>query len=113
MKGVAVAKAPMIIAGPEKCLKTSIAVDLAVSLATGRPFLGHFEVGRPVRVAVLSGESGEHALQDTFHRVCRARNVDPKGCEILWQFDLPSFVDPADVEAWRTASGRAGSTWSR
>ena len=50
--------------------------DLAVSLATGTPFLGHFEVCRPAKVALFSGESGEWTLMKTFERVCRARGVD-------------------------------------
>src|SRR3974390_3509885 len=49
---------PAVIGGPKKTLKTTCALDLAISLATGTPFLGHFRVAQPVRVAVLSGENG-------------------------------------------------------
>src|SRR5262249_47516125 len=58
-------------------MKTSLMCDLGVSLATATPFLGHFDVYRPVKVAVFSGESGEWTLGDTMRRVCVARGLDP------------------------------------
>ena len=44
--------------GPQKSLKTSVAWDLAISLITGKPFLGRFEVNRFASVAFFSGEGG-------------------------------------------------------
>src|SRR6516164_11082089 len=49
---------PGVIGGPKKGMKTSIALDLAVSLASGTPFLGVFAVPMRMRVGVISGESG-------------------------------------------------------
>src|SRR4051812_16710172 len=57
VEGVLVRGQPAVVAGPSKCMKTSALVDLAVSLATGTPFLGRFDVPRPERVALVSGES--------------------------------------------------------
>src|SRR5436309_1437286 len=53
---VLAANQPMVIGGPPKALKTSLALDLAVSLATGTEFLGLFAVPRACKVAVFSGE---------------------------------------------------------
>ena len=39
---------PFVIGGMHKTMKTSIAIDLAVSLVTATLFLGHFAVPRPV-----------------------------------------------------------------
>src|SRR5215213_5211598 len=47
---------PAVLGGPKKCLKTSLAIDLAISLGTGKPFVARFKVPEPVRVAVISGE---------------------------------------------------------
>lgn len=69
VKGVIARQDRMIIGGPEKCLKTSILCDLCVSLASGTPFLGQFEVTRPMRVMMLSGESGEATLIRTLDRI--------------------------------------------
>src|SRR5262249_14887954 len=73
-----------------KTLKTTIAVDAVVSLGTQTPFLGKFDVYKRTRVAIISGESGGHALQNTFRRICDARDVNPADADILWGFTLPS-----------------------
>jgi hypothetical protein len=62
IEGIAVAGEPLLIGGPKKSLKTSLALDLAISLATGSTFLGRFTVPTPRSVVLFSGESGRHTL---------------------------------------------------
>lgn len=99
---VMVAGQPFLIAGPPKVLKTTIAIDAAVSLATATPFLGTFAVPAPVRVAVVSGESGFATLQETALRVCRAKGVELADLAggLTWCEELPTFTDPVAVAAF-------------
>ncbi len=91
-----------VIGGPQKTLKTSVAIDMAISLATAKPFLGQFRVGERQRVAVLSGESGPATLQATAHRIAKANGVQLEKCDVLWSFHLPQLSRPADVTSLRT-----------
>jgi len=64
---------PTILAGSFKTLKTSVAMDLLMAVATGSRFLGHFPVSTQSTVAVMSGESGGFALQSLARRIAHAR----------------------------------------
>ena len=100
---------PGVIGGPKKGMKTSIAIDLAVSLASGTPFLGVFAVPMQMRVGVISGESGGIAnVQETAQRICKARNITLPECAMQWSNRLPNLDCAADRMAL-TASLREHS----
>jgi hypothetical protein len=63
---------PVLLAAPKKTLKTSLCVAIGVSLATAKKFLGYFDVPFPVRVGLMTGESGLATIQDTLKRVVGA-----------------------------------------
>src|SRR5262249_29399944 len=88
---------PAFTGGPQKALKTSVLIALAASLGSGAPFLGTFDVSRPCRVVVASGESGDWAIQDTARRVCRSLDVDPSDLNIHWSFRLPQLASAEDL----------------
>jgi replicative DNA helicase len=92
IKRILVRGQPGVLGGAKKTLKTSLAIDMAVSLGTGTPFLGRFPVPEQVRVAVFSGESGEATVQETARRGAEARKVKlDDDCDVLWSFDLPQL----------------------
>lgn len=91
VENVLVEGQPAVIGGRSKTLKTSIAVDLAVSLGSGTPFLNKWEATQ-VPVAVWSGESGAATLQETARRVADAHAVDLADCNIAWGFSLPKLA---------------------
>ncbi len=65
-----VAGQPCIVAGGKKCLKTSLLIDLGISLAVGGLFLGKLRVNRACRVGIMTGESGLATIQETARRIC-------------------------------------------
>jgi len=75
--GVLAAGQPCLVAGPFKSLKTSLLVDLGVSLATGSPFLGFFDCA-PARVGMMSGETALPVLRDILRRVCESKGLVPE-----------------------------------
>lgn len=111
--GVLVKGQPGGIFGSKKTLKTNIAIDLALSLAqtaeddfgnvSGGLFLGRFKVPRPVRVALLSGESGRGTIAETARRIGRSKGWHDLGDfnGVLFGFDLPRFGEPGDLAALR------------
>jgi replicative DNA helicase len=97
VKHVLVRDQPVLLGGPKKSLKTSLLLDAALSLGTGRPFLGKFEVPERVRVAVLSGESGQITIRETALRVAQAKGVKLAACDVLWGFELPRLGVEEDL----------------
>ena len=74
---------PMILAGPIKSLKTSLLLDLAVSLADSKPVFGRFRVPEPVRTGFISLESGDATIKETWIRIAKAKGSDPEKIENL------------------------------
>jgi hypothetical protein len=95
---ILVDRQPCIIGGPKKSLKTSIAVDLALSLATGGFFLGRFPILNRRRVLLCSAESGLATLQETALRMCRAMGCDlPSVDDLLISEALPKLLNASDL----------------
>ena len=84
---------PLVLGGPKKALKTSVVLDLAISLAAGfnTRFLGKFDVSRPYRVGLISGESGKPTLKKKALAICKAKGLNLGDLKIHWRFRMPSF----------------------
>jgi hypothetical protein len=78
LRGLWPADAYGIIAAESKAGKTWLSLDLALSVATGGPFLGHFPVERSGPVLVYLGEGG---LRNTYRRF--AAIAAHKGIDLL------------------------------
>lgn len=90
-----VANQPCVIAAAYKSMKTTLAIIIALSLATGRNFLGVYPIPKPRRVLLMCGESGRSKVQSTMAAWLNTNNlsfdaVDQK----LWvTTEVPNFMD--------------------
>jgi hypothetical protein len=102
VEGVLVARQPCIIAGGKKCLKTSILIDLGVSLAMGGHFLGYAAVNRACRVGIMTGESGLATIQETARRIAhKAGYLLGNIGGLIFSEDLPQFGSREHEDAFR------------
>jgi hypothetical protein len=98
-----------IIGGPEKGQKSNIAMDLVLSLASGKKFLGRFEVSKPRRVLVLTGETTEGPLENLLRRILIAKGLgkgDALAGALAIKQDLPNLNSPADLATLVQLVGR-------
>lgn len=84
------------IGGQSGSGKTFVAVDLAVSLASGTPFFGH-RVNERVGVVILAAEGSSTIAS----RICVAREskTDGTALPIAWRWDVPDLARPKLVAA--------------
>jgi hypothetical protein len=77
IQGLWPADAYGVLAAQEKAGKTWAALDLAVSVATGRPWLDHFACLNPGPVLVFLGEGGERATVRRIEAIATAKGINP------------------------------------
>jgi len=77
IQGLWPADAYGVLAAQEKAGKTWAALDLAVSVACGRPWLDHFPCPTPGPVLLFLGEGGERATVRRIEAIAAAKGVDP------------------------------------
>jgi len=83
----------LMIGGQNKTFKTTIGLDLIVSLATGQPFLNEFEIECATkRVAVFSSETQEHIMTQYLGTVIKAKDLTL--CDFRKSFTINSTVPP-------------------
>lgn len=104
VEDVLVGDQPCMLGGAKKTVKTGLAIDLAISLATGTRFLDHFRVPSPAGVLFFSGERAKAAVRSTAERVCSARGI--KGGlgairDMHWGVRLPKLWRNEGIRALR------------
>jgi len=78
-----------------KAGKTWASTDLAVSVASGTPWLGIFEIDAPGPVLLFAGEGGERKIARRFQAVCEARGLDPAELPIRICLRVPHLTSEA------------------
>ena len=69
IEGIWTENAHGIIGGEPKTLKTTLALAMGMSIASGKPFLGEFPVHSPGRVLMIQEENSPGNVQDLMHKV--------------------------------------------
>jgi AAA domain len=97
IQGLWPADAYGVLAAQEKAGRTWAALDLAVSVATGRPWLDHFLCPTPGPVLVFLGEGGERATVRRIEAIATAKGVDPDQLaeRLRLCFRVPRLAAPA------------------
>ncbi len=101
--GLLVEGQPTMMCAPQKCLKTTLSIDLAISLASATPFMGRFEIPEQVRVCVMTGESGGTTVKETVERICREKGIT-LNCIQDWLYltdSLPMLYQPDSMNKLR------------
>lgn len=65
-----------IVGGEPKCCKSFLALDLAVSVASGRPCLRRYAVAQPGPVLLFAAEDALHVVRERVAGICAAAGVD-------------------------------------
>lgn len=93
-----VAGVPGVLGARQKSLKSSIALDAAVSMAAGTPWLGRFECVRPARGVYFAGEGGLVFARDCLRRICESKQLDFADVDGLRICDaVPSLTNVREV----------------
>lgn len=92
---------PCILAGPKKCLKTTLLVDLGISLANQSCFLGKFSVPSQKRFLLCSSESGLATLQETSRRVAKSKGKQLSELDSYFITDaVPRFDNKQSMDSF-------------
>jgi hypothetical protein len=88
------------IFGSKKSLKTNASIDLVLSGSIGGRFLGQFQFTRPVRSALLSGESGMPTIQETARRIAISKGRTLREFfDAFIGFELPNIGDAGQLRS--------------
>lgn len=96
---------PGAFAGPIKSLKTTLLIDLGISLATATPFLGRWAVPKPTRMGLISIESGEPTLRARAQTIAEARGIERAADlnNFVWEFQRLNLTNAEHMKAVATS----------
>jgi hypothetical protein len=76
------AEAVGIVGGEPKCCKSFLALDMAVSVASGTACLRRFAVPSPGRVLLYAAEDALHVVRRRLEGICSAAGIDLAGLDL-------------------------------
>ncbi len=76
VEGILPEDEPLIISATYQSRKTFIALELAVALSTGCPFLGYFKTHATGNVLYIQEEMTERQINERMQMICKARAVE-------------------------------------
>ncbi len=82
IEGLWAEQAVGIVGGEPKCCKSFLALDMAVSVASGQACLRRFRVARPGCVLLYAAEDALHVVRERLEGICRAAGVDLRALDI-------------------------------
>lgn len=85
-----------ILGGTPKTGKTWLGLDMAISVASGTPCLGHFDVLEPGPVLVFLAEDSIGRARDRVEGICRHRNLDLQALDLFFIDTTALRLDRAD-----------------
>lgn len=93
-------KSITFLVSPPESYKTWILLDLAVSVASGTPFLGRYQINSPGPTMIIQQEDSHEGLTDRLALIVEQKlNAVPKLEGDVWQVpampDLPIYVHPS------------------
>jgi hypothetical protein len=93
------AGSPAVDGGLFKTGKTLIAMDGAISVASGLPFLGRFAVPEPLSAVYFIGEGGPSVTQEYGRRIARSKGLRLADVTNLhWCFSVPRLESLEDLD---------------
>lgn len=89
---------PGLIGGASKTLKTSLSLDLAVSIASGTPFLGRYDVLEPGGVVFVSAESGRKTISKNIQAIAETKGLNAESdLPLYMSFKKPQLTSPGHL----------------
>jgi RecA-family ATPase len=85
-----------IVGGEPKCCKSFLALDIAVSVATGMPCLRRFAVPKPGPVLLYAAEDALHIVRRRLEGICHAAGtcIDKLDVHVITAPTLRLDVEP-------------------
>lgn len=98
VKGIWGRKSHGIVAGMPKTFKSTLVHDLAISVASGKPFLNKYEVLEPGPVIIIQNENADYIMKDRTEKMITSKGLvggfertgDNLGT-VKWAPDLPLY----------------------